>query len=126
MAPDDSILLHWPGEGVFEASGLTVDWARESNAQMAMRVDYRLEQALSGPVMMGMACGKGCSVEFPLDISAAEVSRWTTRTIKLRCFEDLGLDLRNIDKPFYLYSAGGNKLSISFIGLETSVGGTTC
>jgi len=125
-AQEDSISLNWLDDGVLQASGPVIDWARESNAHMAMRIDYRLEQTLSSPVMMGIACGEDCSVEFPLEASAGEVSEWSTRAIRLRCFEDLGLNIRTIDKPFYLRSAGGNKLSISFIGLETSGGGTTC
>lgn len=125
-AQEDSITLQWRGEGVFEARGPAVDWTREANAQMAMRIDYRVEQASNDPVVLGISCGQDCNVEFPLDVSVAEVSEWKTWSMRLQCFEALRLDLRNVASPFYLRSAGGNSLSVSFVGLETTSGADSC
>ncbi|WP_370339569.1 glycoside hydrolase family 3 N-terminal domain-containing protein [Parvularcula marina] len=126
-AQEDSLVLDWSGaaEASFIVSGGPVDWSRQANGELALQVDYRLDEPLSGPISLGMGCGEDCGADFTLP-GTDSVGEWQSATIRLSCFGDAGLDLTAIDRPLVLTSAADNKLSMSFAGLATSPGGTAC
>jgi len=107
----------WSGAGtatVYLAAREPIDLSRESNGEMALSLDVRVDSAPTAAVMLGMTCGEGCAGARDVASLLSELppGEWSTLAVRLRCFEDAGADMRRIERPFSLSTAG--PLSVRF------------
>ncbi|MFZ0501595.1 MAG: glycoside hydrolase family 3 N-terminal domain-containing protein, partial [Steroidobacteraceae bacterium] len=78
---EDSRRLRWTGTGqaTAEITGATaIDLTRQSNGQMALGFDFRVEEAPTADVTLGMGCGASCGGSVPItpDLRAASRGQW--------------------------------------------------
>ncbi len=129
---EDSRRLRWSGTGqsAAEITGATaIDLTRQSNGQMALGFDYRVEQAPSAAVTVGMACGASCGGAVPVTaaLRAAPRGQWRHLDIPLACFASAGENVGRVWTPFVLQTAGKLTLGITNIRLESgTAGGAAC
>ena len=125
---EDARLLHWSGSGQATAqiTGATaIDLTRQTNGEMALSFWYRVEEAPSAPVAVGMGCGASCGGTVPITqaLRAAPRSRWQHLGIPLACFAAAGENMRRVVTPFTLETHGKLTLGLADIRLLSGPGG---
>jgi len=125
---EDSRRLRWSGTGqsLAEISGATpIDLTRQTNGQMALGFDYRVEEAPSAAVTLGMGCGASCggTVAITAVLRAAAHGQWRHLDIPLACFAAAGENVSRVWTPFALQTAGRLTLAITNIRLESGTAG---
>jgi len=121
---EDSRRLRWSGTGqsTAEISGATaIDLTRQTNGELSLSFDYRVEEAPSAEVTLGMACGASCGGAVPITsaLRAAPQGQWQHLDVALACFATAGEDMRRVSTPFALQTAGKLTLGIANIRLES-------
>ncbi len=127
-AQEDAIQVTWAGdaEATLFVSGDPIDLARESNGEMAVSIEYRVDTPPTGPVSFIVECGEGCRMA--LDAAAlfgeAPPNEWTRTDVKLNCFADA--DMTRLSRPLGIRTAGEMVISISSIKLVSNEGSAVC
>ncbi|WP_457652873.1 glycoside hydrolase family 3 protein [Rhodocaloribacter sp.] len=127
-AQEDARRISWTGAGVVRIAGPPADFSRESNGDLALSIDYRVDTAPEGTVTFVAACGEGCGAE--RDVTAifagAEPGAWTHTDLSLRCLAEAGVDMTKLTAPFGLRASGRFSLSISGVRLVPNEGRAVC
>jgi beta-glucosidase len=126
---EDARQLRWSGTGqsTAEITGVTaIDLTRQTNGQMALGFDYRVEDAPSAPVTVSMSCGASCAgiVAVTSALSAAPRGHWQHLDIPLACFASAGANMSRVRTPFALQTVGKLTLAIGNIRLESGTAGS--
>ncbi len=117
-AQEDSRQLSWQGSGLGVAKLLTqrsVDLSTLGNVeQLALRLTYRLDQAPSEKVTLGMACGDGCfaTIDVSNTLKKASLGTWQNLDIPMVCFTKAGLNPANVQSPLSIETGGKMTLSL--------------
>ena len=125
---EDARSATWSGAGtarVYLQAEDPIDLSRESNGDLALAFDVRVEEAPSSAVTLSMGCGESCAGALDLtetlgDLSAGE---WATLRVRLRCFEAAGADMTRIDTPFLIATDGEMSLAFSDVKLASAAEG---
>ncbi len=127
-AQEDARTLIWSGQAVARAlirAEEPIDLRRESNGEMALGRDLRVDQAASAPVTLAMGCGEGCSgrLDVGAPLAGLPVGEWTSLRFRLSCFAAVGADMSKIDTPLFLETAGTLGISASAVKLVSAAEG---
>jgi len=92
---------------------------------MALGFDYRVEEAPSAAVTLGMACGASCGGTVPVTaaLRAAPRGQWQHLDVPLACFAAAGQNMSRVRTPFALQTAGSLTLAITNIRLQSGTAG---
>ena len=125
---EDARQLRWSGgQATAEITGATaINLTRQTNAQLALSFDYRVQQAPSAAVMLGMSCGASCAGAIPLTpvLKSAPRGKWQQLDVPLACFAAAGEDMRRVWTPFMLETSGKLTLGIANIRLQAGAAHT--
>lgn len=114
-AQEDARLLVWDGSGTSTAQVVAsrpLDLSRESNGDISLVVDYRVDRAPTGSVSLGIT---GASVPITAALRNAPVGQWQSLAVPLRCFADRGADMQRVAAPFGITADGEMALAVSDI-----------
>ena len=118
------------GEAAVLLTGMPVDLLRQTNADMSLQIDYRLDQAPTGAVTLALACEPACtgkgSVAIDTLLAKAPVGDWHTLKVPLACFHKKGANLARIAAPMVIDSPGRMQLSIAAVNLASDSKGSVC
>ncbi|NQD36436.1 exo 1,3/1,4-beta-D-glucan glucohydrolase [Permianibacter sp. IMCC34836] len=113
--------------------GERINWARQSNGDMALEIDYQVIAASGKPVRLGIACGVDCSsyLDVTQEFAASAGKGWRTAEVLLRCFNDPArisgeFRLDRVSAPFVIASEGALTLQIARIRLKPNEGQARC
>jgi len=127
-AQEDSRLFTFSGDAVLSIEGEPIDIARESNADMALELQYQVVGDKVANTTLGVGCGEGCTGE--LDITKGLASKlnqgWQVSRLKLSCFADKGTDMTMVDAPFVLTVTGALQLQLSAVHIVSNQGDARC
>ncbi len=118
-AQEDSVRLRWTGAGTAVAAIVQdspTDLSRQSNGDLALELDVRVDTPPSAEVSLVMGCGAKCAGGFPLRAmltEAAKSRKWTRIAIPLRCFEKAGVDMARVETPLSITTSGKLDLILS-------------
>ena len=124
-AQEDARTIHWPTTGgarVGLGGNVGIDLKRESNGEVSLGFDYRVDEPVAGgAVNVVMECGSACSAAVPIQatLQSAPRGEWRHMKIPLSCFEKGGLDAGRITAPFLISSDSALALSVAEVKLET-------
>lgn len=100
-----------------------IDLSFQTNAEMGLLIDYRLDAKPSAPVTLSAGAGK-------LDVSpilgAAAVGEWKSLKVPLKCFAAAGADVTKLAEPFALSTAGTLTITLQGVKLTTDPAGAVC
>ncbi len=124
-AQEDARRFVWNGAGGAAAqisAAQPLDISREANGELSLVVEYRVDQAPSAPVLLGMVSGAGSRVTLPITgaLRAAPAGQWTSMAIPLRCFRTAGVDMQRVIAPFAISTAGRLSLSVSDVRIASA------
>jgi beta-glucosidase len=129
-AQEDARRVRWSGEGsIALTSAVPMDIARESNGELAVEIDFRVDAVGEKPAMLTMTCGGTCaaSVDIGPALRAAKGQGWQSLSAPLSCFAKAGVDMTKVDTPFRLTAQGPADITISRIALgSTRIGAVGC
>ncbi len=88
-----------------------------SAGPLALTLDLRVDQAPTGPAMLELRCGPGCTARLDIALRLAAIAGrgWQTLSIPLACLP--GARLTSVTTPFALASSGAMRLTLSSIAL---------
>lgn len=127
LAQEDTVEVSWQSKAQLSIQGSPVDLSRQSTADMAMQIDYKVVKLGLGSTQLYLDC-EGCNAQ--LDISEAlqqQVSQgWQQAQIKLSCFALSTAQLSHISVPFGLRSDKGTVLQLKDVKLVSNEGQASC
>lgn len=112
---EGAMRLAWSGRApaAFAIAGPEMDWSRESNADLSLRITYRVDTAPQRPVELAIpdgAAGKGLAATAMFSRKPGE---WQTATVSLKCFAKVNPELRKVAAPLRITAAAPFALSIA-------------
>ncbi|WP_374405768.1 glycoside hydrolase family 3 N-terminal domain-containing protein [Pelagerythrobacter sp.] len=128
-AQEDSVRLRWTGAGRAAAAIVQdgpSDLTRQTNGDLALELELKVNAAPTADVSLLMACGEGCTGGFPLRgvlASAAESGQWTRFALPLSCFEQAGVDMSRVETPLMLVTEGQLDITLSSARIVSPSGG---
>jgi beta-glucosidase len=135
-AQEDARLLTWSGSGpatfAIQRSD-PVDLQRETNGQLTLVFDYRVDAAPTDQVTLAVECASAgtapCRGAIAVDkqLKAAPRGQWQQSSIPLRCFQDHGASMQTVTAPVAITTAGSLQLAIANVKLDNgSPNALTC
>jgi beta-glucosidase len=119
VAQEDSVRLRWTGAGRAVAAiveDAPVDLTRETNGELALELELRVNAPPSADVSLLMGCGANCTGGFPLRgvlAEAATTGKWTRIAVPLRCFARAGVDMSRVETPLSFATSGTLDITMS-------------
>ena len=113
------------GAGHVRVTGPTIDLTRQTNAQLSLRIDYRVDAAPTGKVTLAVG-DKSTPVDATGLFATTTPGQWTSVKVPLSCFKAAGADVGHVAQPFVLGSAGGFAVSIVGLKLDADPAGAVC
>ncbi len=119
---EDSRQIQWSAAGTVGLEARKpIDLQRETNGQLSVGFDYRVDSAPAAEVSLHAGCGSGCrgTVDLTNTFRTAAPGRWNHLRVPLQCLSAGGARMDSIDQAFALETSGPFALSLSNIKLET-------
>lgn len=120
---EDSRALVWTGPAeVRVEADRPIDLTRESNGELSLVVDVRLDRASATTARLGMVANDGKAVTVPIGaaLAAAKPGTWQQVIVPLQCFATRGIDMAHVTAPFVLAADGALGLSISDVRIDSA------
>lgn len=123
---EDARRFAWSGAGAAAIelrSGTSLDLSRQANGDVLLVATMKIDALAPGRITLGMDCGAHCAARVPVDAALAALpkGRWLRVGMPLKCFQQAGADMRRIEVPFRLESAGRDTISLARVSLGTDV-----
>jgi beta-glucosidase len=117
---EDSRLVAFTGAGAQEfrlTAAQPLDLSRETNGQLSLLLDYRVDQKSGAPVFISLGQAK---VPVAGELQSAPAGEWRTLAIPLGCFARAGADMGKVTSPFSLTTSGPLQIAISDIRVASA------
>ncbi|USI71953.1 glycoside hydrolase family 3 protein [Sphingomonas morindae] len=115
--------LAFTGPGEVRIEGPSLDLARQTNAQVTLRIDYRVDAAPTGRVTLSTG---GPAIDATALFARAQPGTWTSAKLPLACFRKAGADMAKVTTPFALAADKGFTVSIVGIKLDADPTNAAC
>ena len=124
---EDARQVKFPGGGVAGRvllSGEPIDLERQANADLALSFAVLVESPVQEKISLGMGCGRDCAgrLDLTATLKALPAGSWQPVEVRLRCFAQAGADMKKIDTPFELTTAGPLTLRFADVRLVSAAG----
>ncbi|HVY83755.1 MAG TPA: exo 1,3/1,4-beta-D-glucan glucohydrolase [Caulobacterales bacterium] len=126
---EDALLANWAGgaRASLSVSGQPIDISRQSNGDMSLSLEVRVDAGPSGPVILAMSDGQHRgALDLTQTLRDAQGHGWTTAPVRLSCFAAQGVDMAHVTTPFELSSDAAVTVAVSTVRLAASVGPPSC
>ncbi len=125
---EDTIIATWTGFGALVVSGPAENFSEETKADMALRLEYRVQSLGDSEVQIGIGSGPGKSafVDVTKSLLTHSGAGWQTGFIKLSCFEDSGLDMASVSEPLIITAGAGFVLQLASAEVVANTGVAGC
>jgi beta-glucosidase len=117
--------------GSLSISGRALDLSAAASRGGVLELRYRVDRAPEKNVLLGMRCtdapcgsAAGRSLDLTQTFKSAALGEWRTLSVPLTCLTAAGVDLKDIEAPFALATAGRFGLTITDVRLSPSGDGT--
>ena len=117
---EDTRLLTFSGTGeqsVRLTAPQPVDISRESNAELSLQIEYRVQSGPTSDVQVRM---EGASVPVTRTLTSASKNQWQTLNVPLRCFARAGVEMTKVTTPLVLRTSGRLTIAVSDIRLASA------
>ena len=128
LAQEDSRLFNFSGDAIIAIEGEPVDISRESNADMAIEMQYQVIGNVEANAIMSIGCGENCSGELDITKDLAQKANlgWQTSRIKLSCFANKGANMAAVSAPFVLSVSGILQVQLHALNIVSNQGDASC
>jgi beta-glucosidase len=105
------------------AADKAFDLSFQTNAEIDLLIDYRLDAKPTAPVALSIGAGK---LDVTPVLEASPVGEWKSLKVSLKCFQAAGTDVTKVTAPFELSTAGKLVVSLQGVKLTTDPAGAVC
>lgn len=119
---EDSLRLTFGGTGAASAyldEATPIDLTRETNGDLSLIVDYRVTQAPSAEVTLGVL-GKAAGTVPITGALKGEVGEWRQIAVPLRCFAQGGATMGAVQRPWVIATTGRLGMDVSGIRIASA------
>jgi beta-glucosidase len=120
---------HVPIPVIFGIDAVHGNLTRQTNGDLVVLIDYRVDAAPTAPVKLAMQCSPSCTgaeLDASAVLQASPPGEWWQLRVKLACFRDAGVDMAHITSPFTMRTDGRLGLSLLGAQLSTDPAGAVC
>jgi beta-glucosidase len=104
---EGAVQLAWPaGPAKLRIGGGDLNLARETNADLSLRITYKLDKPATGPVRLSMEGGSNTGAIDATSLFTGKTGEWRTVNIILKCYRDAGVDMSKVTAPFVVDASG--------------------
>ncbi|MBI1365442.1 MAG: 1,4-beta-D-glucan glucohydrolase [Alphaproteobacteria bacterium] len=125
QAQDDSKSFVWrAGKTAYLkiAGTAPLDLSRQTNGDMTLSIEARVDNAPSGPVMLSVECGEKCRAGVDIADRLSQAGAWRRVDVSLRCFAAKGASMNAVTAPFRIDATGPLAITVSQIELRQDPG----
>lgn len=123
---EGAIRLAWTAPANFTLSGPEMDWSRETNADLSLRIVYRVDRAPAGKVELAIPNNRGAGALPATAMFSRNVGQWQTATLKLKCFADINPGLTSVAAPLQITATGPFTVSLSDARIVSDPNASSC
>lgn len=119
---EDSLRLTFAGTGAASAyldEATPIDLTRETNGDLSLIVDYRVTQAPTAEVTLGVL-GKAAGTVPITGALKGEVGEWRQIAVPLRCFAQGGATMGAVQRPWVIATTGRLGMDVSGIRIASA------
>lgn len=131
-AQEDSRIIDWSGNGKATASISSKRAIDLSNLgdidDLALQLEWRLDNAPMGAMSASMGCGDGCGGEIDISdlVQQMPVGQWTVSNISLSCFVKAGLEPESVNTAISLTTTTKATLALHAAKIIEAPSSGTC
>ena len=114
-AQEDARQYSWSGPGTLSIEGPPVSLARELDEGFVLLLDWRIDRAVAGPVLVALGGG---TLDLGGMIRAAPLGTAVQTRIPLSCFVAAGAQLGSVGAPLRISAASGFTMSLRSARIE--------
>jgi len=104
---EGAVQLSWPtGPAKLRISGSTLDLSRETNAELSLRLTYRLDTPATGRVRLSMEGGDDTGAIDATSLFTGTTGQWRTVNVLLKCYADAHIDMTKVTAPVVIDASG--------------------
>lgn len=120
---EGAVALRWPvgGATLTIDAPAPIDLTREANADVVLKLTYRLDAAPAGPI--GLALGGSRPVSLN---GALKAGGWQVLRVPLKCFAAKGAGLGAVREVVAISAGAGFAVSVGDVRLDADGGGVVC
>ena len=120
LAPEDARRFTWGGPASLSVTApAPLDLSRETNGEISLVVQFRVDAPSAGPVTLAMADAGGKLASIPVTASLkAAAGEWSRLVVPLQCFAKLGIDMAHIASPLILAGDAPLAVTLSDVRLD--------
>jgi beta-glucosidase len=105
------------------AADKAFDLSFQTNAEIDLLIDYRVDAKPTAPVTLAIGAGK---LDVTPVLEASPVGEWKSLKVSLKCFQAAGTDVTKVTAPFALSTAGKLVVTLQSVKLTTDPAGAVC
>jgi beta-glucosidase len=105
------------------AADKAFDLSFQTNAEIDLLIDYRVDAKPTAPVTLAIGAGK---LDVTPVLQASPVGEWKSLKVSLKCFQAAGTDVTKVTAPFALTTAGKLVVTLQSVKLTTDPAGAVC
>jgi beta-glucosidase len=105
------------------AADKAFDLSFQTNAEIDLLIDYRVDAKPTAPVTLAIGAGK---LDVTPVLEASPVGEWKSLKVSLKCFQAAGTDVTKVTAPFALSTAGKLTVTLQSVKLTTDPAGAVC
>ncbi len=122
-AQEDARQFSWSGPGTLSIEGPPVNLTRELDGGFVLLLDWRIDRAISGPVLVALGGG---TLNFGDLIRAAPVGGVVQTRVPLSCFVGAGAQLASVGAPLRITAPTGFVMTLRNARIEGTGSMLTC
>ncbi|MES1201775.1 MAG: exo 1,3/1,4-beta-D-glucan glucohydrolase [Pseudomonadota bacterium] len=126
---EDALMANWAGgaRAGLAISGAPIDISRQTNGDMSLSFQVRVDAAPSAPVTLSASDSQHrAALDVTPLLRQAQGQGWTTIAVRLSCFAQRGVNMGQVATPFELSSDGRLSVAVATVRLAASVGPPSC
>jgi len=122
-AQEDARQFTWNADGAFVVNGPAVDLSKQLNEGWALLIDWRIDRAATGPVMLSFG---GAAIDIQQTIRTLPTGTPAQTRIALRCFANAGAKFDAVGSPIRMQAAKGLVATIRSVHIEATTQSASC
>lgn len=125
---EGAVRLSWSGAtaSAFAITGPEMDLSRESNADLSLRMTYRVDAAPNGPVELAIPDGPAGRGVIATALFSRKPGEWQTATISLKCFAAVNPGLKKVATPLRIVARAPFAVSIADARIVSDPNASIC
>lgn len=103
---EGAVQLSWSSPAKLRITGNTLDFSRETNADLSLRLVYRVDTPATGKVLLTMEGTEGNGAIDATSLFTGQTGQWRTVNIILKCYAAAHIDMSKITAPVVVDASG--------------------